>query len=154
MLFAMSDPVALAVVGVFNVLAAGIVGIVMFVLNERAAVKREEREAARSERADKKLNDLAEQGKGIAEVGQKSHDLANSAMLAQKKLLAKVTRAHAESTGSMEDKVFADAAELAYQEHLAGQKLSDAKLLAADRVIAEAKVAEQKANPMPPQPMH
>ena len=146
MLFAISDPLGLAVVGVINALVIGSFGVLMFWLKEKADREREEREFARHLIADKKLD-------GIANVGQKSHDLANSAMLSQKRLLAKVTKAHADSTGRPEDRAVADAAEMAYQEHLAGQTVSDAKELAAAKVVAAAKIAEQKQDD-PPQSAH
>jgi hypothetical protein len=89
----------------------------------------------------------------IAKVGKISHDLANSAMASQKRMMADVSKAKADESGSPTDRALADAAETAYQAHIAGQEASDAKELAADKLIAAAKLVEQQRVD-PPQPMH
>lgn len=142
MLFAISDPVAIAIITLLNGIVVVVAGWVTFLLKEWADRQRDERAIL----MEKKIDD-------VAKVGLVTHDLANSAMLSQKRLLANVTKAHAESTGKPEDRSIADAAELSYQEHLAGQEVSDAKELAAAKVIAAAKVVE-KLKDEPPQPMH
>ena len=128
MLFALSDAVTLAIVGVFGTFLTGVFGIIMFVLREYFEKHRRIFEAS-----------LAD----IAKTGKDTHQLANSAMLAQKKMLAEATRTTAVSTGKPEHIALADAAERAYQEHLAGQKVADDKAIAADKIIAAAKRAEE-----------
>jgi len=143
MLFAISDPVAIAVVALLNAIVVFVAGWVTFLLKEWADRKRDERAIILEKKID-----------GVAQVGKVTHDLANSAMLSQKRMMADVTKAKADESGKSEDRVLATEAERVYQEHLAGQQLSDQKEIAASKVIAAAKLAEQKTDPPPSLPMH
>ena len=67
----------------------------------------------------------------IARVGEKTHDLCNSAMLAEKRLVAEVTRAKADLTHDPVDIAAAERAEEMYQEHRSKQLKSDDKDAAA-----------------------
>lgn len=135
MLFGISDPVALAIVALINVVVVAVGGWVTFLLKEWADRKRDERAVVLEKKID-----------AVAKVGKVTHDLANSAMLSQKRMMADVSKAKAKATNDPADHVLAVEAERVYQEHLAGQELSDQKEIAASKVIAAAKAAEHQSD--------
>jgi hypothetical protein len=111
----------------WNILAqaliAACVTIVLAYMQHRAAIKVEEvRVSLQRETALAALK-LDE----IAKVGQATHMLCNSAMMAQKRLLAVSARALASKTGTPEDNLAADVAEKELRDHTAKQAAVDAR---------------------------
>jgi hypothetical protein len=96
---AISDPVAVGLVGVLNAITVGIVGVVTLIIKNRL---------------DK-----------LAKVGEATHMLVNSAMGAQLKLHADTARAKSDITGQPADIAVANLAEKMLAEHVAKQAALD-----------------------------
>lgn len=77
--------------------------------------------------------------KEIERVGNLTHQLANSAMLGQKKLLAEAYAVTAARTKDPEDIIIAEQAKAIYEEHRANQKVMEYE-------------ARTKTSPLPPPP--
>jgi hypothetical protein len=136
LLFALSDPVLLSIVGVVNVLAVGLVGAVMFVLKEYYDRQRDKQTAAKvldvkkdlqvvNENQDHKLEDLATVAIATQKQGEAIHTLVNSNMGVQLRIASVALDRVAELTNHPEDIAAASLAKKQLQEHEAKQATVD-----------------------------